>query len=739
MTTVVAYGEQDGQAGDAPLVESESQRQEILNVLREFAAKLEVQAEEQVSKKQVIETRWLDDIRQFYGRYDSDTESKLKKANRSRLFLNLTRQKTNAWERRLADMLFPTDEKNWAINPTPVPDIAVAISRSKTEGATPEQVEAGQQAEAQVEEAKTRASAMQAEIDDQLREASYNIECRKALHDACKLGTGVIKGPIVRARVRRRWQQTPVIDKATGKPAIDPATQKPITEWAMVEVEDPRPGAEWVNPWSLFPDMSATRPGEAEFWFERHLPNRKELKSYAKMPGFLADQVYALAKEEPEHSVPDYFTTLRAITDGDQSGVDKRYRVWEYRGPIERKVLLDMCRCFDSRGLYEAMSDEEENPLEFVQGVVWFCQGRILKFGIHLLDSGDPLYSVFNFEKDETSIFGFGVPYLLRNPQAAANAAWRMMMDNAGLSSGPQIVVNRDVIEPADQSWELTPRKVWYAKPGQQVTQIRAAFEVFNIDDRQGPLSNIVAMARQFADDEAQLPLIAQGDPGAHPGRAGGASGAEKTMGGLAMLMNSVNVIFRGVVKNFDDDMTVPTIRRFYDWNMQFNPKEHIKGDFEVDARGSSVLLVREIQSQNMMVFCLQFAAHPIFGTMMNPYKAFVRLVQSNMLPADEIVKPEEEWKADIAKAAESAPPNPEAIRASTEAAKLNASMQIEQMKAQLAIELALIQRDTALMQLAEKRNMDLDKLQTQLEQIRSNERTFAAEIAVKARQGSGI
>lgn len=738
MTAIAITAERDAQR--EPLINDDAERKRVMSVLETYASTLETKAMEQVSKKQSIEERWIEDLRQYYGRYDKDTEAKLKQAKRSRLFLNLTRPKTNAWERRLADMLFPTDEKNWGIRPTPSPDLAVALSRSREETATDAEKNAGQQAAAIQAQAKRSAEAMEREIEDQLRECQYNIEARRSIHDGCKIGSGIMKGPVIKARLRRKWQQQPQVDKATGRPILDANGQPLPPLWAMIEVEDPRPAWERKDPWAIFPDMTGMTPGQCEFWFERYLPNRKELKNFARMPGFIEDQVYALAKDEPQKALPDYFTTLRAITDGDQSADDKRYWVWEYRGPIERKVLVDMCRCFDSHDLHDALEDEE-NPLDYQEGVVVFSQGKILKFGIHVLDSGDPLYSVFNFEKDETSIFGFGVPYLLRNPQAAANAAWRMMMDNAGLSSGPQIVINKDVIEPADGSWELTPRKIWYAKNGTTQTQIKAAFEQFDIDDNQASLANIIALARQFADDEAQLPLIAQGDPGAHPGRAGGSGGAEKTMGGLAMLMNSVNVIFRGVVKNYDDDMTVPNIRRAYDWNMQFNPKEAIKGDFEVDARGSSVLLVREIQSQNLMVFCLQFAEHPTFGPMLKPYQAFVRLVQSNMIPADELVVPEDEWKANLAKMAEAAKQqqNPETIRASTEAAKLNASLTIEKMKAELAIELAMIQRDTAMMQLAEKRNMDLDKLQAQIEAIRSKERTFAAETAIKTRMGSGL
>src|SRR5690606_770144 len=104
----------------------------------------------------------------------------------------------------------------------------------------------------------------------------------------------------------------------------------------------------------------------------------------------------------------------------------------------------------------------------------------LLKFAPHPLDSGDSLYSIFNFEKDDTSLFGYGVPYLMRDSQAAVNGAWRMAMDNAGLSVGPQIVVDETQIEPVDGNWEITPRKVWKrVKPGVQGGS--PAFQVENI------------------------------------------------------------------------------------------------------------------------------------------------------------------------------------------------------------------------------------------------------------------
>ena len=80
------------------------------------------------------------------------------------------------------------------------------------------------------------------------------------------------------------------------------------------------------------------------------------------------------------------------------------------------------------------------------------------------------------------------------------------------------------------------------------------------------------------------------------------------------MLMNSANVVNRRVIKSWDDDLTKPTIPRVLDWNMQFNPDDNIKGDMQVDARGTSVLLVREIQSDPHDEHRPNWSVHPVLG-----------------------------------------------------------------------------------------------------------------------------
>ena len=51
----------------------------------------------------------------------------------------------------------------------------------------------------------------------------------------------------------------------------------------------------------------------------------------------------------------------------------------------------------------------------------------------------------------------------------------------------------------------------------------------------------------------------------------------------------------------FDDQITVPHLRRYYDWNMQYNEREDIKGDYQVNARGVGALLEKDQQAQSII------------------------------------------------------------------------------------------------------------------------------------------
>lgn len=743
--------------------------------------KLQALADKQVHLKSMIEQRWLEDLRQFHGRYDTTTEQQLKDAKtKSKVFVNLTRAKVNSWEARLTDLLFPTDDKNWGIKPAPSPQLAEAAKRAVQianqaaqkateahQGGDPAQgaaiaaqgnsaAQAGASIQDEIDEAEKRAGLMEAEIETQLRESDYNIRSRQVIRDSVKIGTGVMKGPVTSQKLRRSWAKVTTAPAALMPPANDASQPQDLRPWMGDQPQpqpqtapqpagatapgsafqlnlspDPAPEFLWIDPWSYFPDMSARTPDEAEFHFERHLWNAKQIRDAVKRVGLDPEASADLLRAAPMQAVPTYWAQLREITSNSNIiGMEKRYQVWEYQGVLEDEDLQSIAEATGDKTIMEFVRD---NPLLEVPVVLWFCQGKLLKFAPYPLDSCESLYSVVNFEEDDTSMFGFGVPYLMRDPQAALNGSWRMMMDNGGLSVGPQIVIDQDAIKPvAGDDWSIRPMKVWL-KSSTTLTKMPEGykpFETHEITANQAQLQNIITLARQFADDETSMPLIAAGDQATH---------ITKTSTGMSMLMNSANVVFRRVVKNFDDCISTPNIRRIYDWNMQFSKREDIKGDYHVDARGSSVLLEKQTQSQNLLLALNNWSNHPIIGPGLKVFPLVRKFFQSQMIHADDAVKSDEVIEQEAQARAQQAQQQPQPTKEDPEVVKLKlaSAEQIAQGKNQTEVAVAKMAQDTALMTLAQQHNMTLDQLQTQLQinqdKIAHDERVFAAEVAMPA------
>src|SRR5690554_3525795 len=150
------------------------EQERLSEKLQVFGSRLQSLVTQRVSERAEVEQRWLKDLRQYNGKYSPEEEQRLDNANGSKIFVNITRNKSNAAEARLSDMLFPTDDRNWGIRPTPVPELNAIAENTGTEEAA--------EATAIIKEAKKLSEGMQREIDDQLNESSYAAKCRDMIH-----------------------------------------------------------------------------------------------------------------------------------------------------------------------------------------------------------------------------------------------------------------------------------------------------------------------------------------------------------------------------------------------------------------------------------------------------------------------------------------------------------------------------------------------------------------------------
>jgi hypothetical protein len=690
----------------------EEMRMEIESKMQIFGGGLQTLFNKQVSLKAEVEERWLNDLRHYNGRYDRDTEARMAqpgtnggRQNSSRVFVNLTRAKTNLGESKLSDMVLPTDDRNWGIKPTPVPEISKMMEDTTpvqlADGSTAVDPETQQphtgrdMAQVIMEAARKACDAMQNEIDDQLTECQFNSVGREIIHDACVMGTGIIKGPMIERSTKRAWVKRDGV-------------------WVMDVKQGIKPTATRVDPWNFFPDMAAVKWVDCEFVFERHLLNRKQIRKLAKQPGFMAEQVSRVLESASNASSANlnYLNELREISGITQIQNDSRYEVLEYHGPVSKSDLI-VCGC---DGV------DENNPLEEYEGTVWLCNGIVIKVALHHMDSETLPYNVLCWEEDDTCVFGFGIPYRMRAPQRVMNASWRMVLDNAGLSTGPQLLINRGLVEPADGKWELSPRKIWWMNTKDPHFRADYAMQAFNIQSNQADLTAIFNIAHQLADEETSLPQMQMGGQSAEMNQPA----MLKTLGGTALWMSSNNIMMRRAVKNWDDRIIVPFITRFYDWNMQFNEKDDIKGDFSIDARGTSVLLVREMQARNMEGFINAAMTLPDGAKELKPRGMLKSMAKSMQVPIDEIMRTDDE-----AKAADEAEKNNPPV--DPEAQKLQMQMQMKQMEIQDAKEALQMEAQLKMTTLEGERQIALINREVELSKIAANQQVSIKKIQTDA------
>jgi hypothetical protein len=667
---------------------------------------------------------------------------------RSTVFVGITRQKANSAEARLSDILLPTDDRNWGIQPTPDPDCATALQSNETlidpatgqpvlfdeEGNVTDDPQFGRPAKkkqialAVQQTAGKAAEAMENEINDQLIECDYNGEVRKVLHDAAVMGVGVIKGPMVTARTRKAWRE---------KTTVNPETGQPEKVQILQVVDELKPASFRVDPRRVWEDPACgDNVKNGRGIFEMEDLTERQVRELAKQPGYLKDQLRKVIQEGPKRSAALY-EVQRAEREKEVGDDGKTFQHWIYWGELNREELKSA----------KVDMDDEGDELASVSGCVEMINDVVVRAYLNPLEDDPIPYDFYPWEKVTGTPRGYGIPYLMRAQQSVTNAAWRMMMDNMGVTSGPQIVIKRGAVTPADGQWTLTPRKFWYLTDDSiDVSKVFAAVEFNN---HQGELAAVIDLAEKLADQETATPMMTQGQQGSAP----------ETVGGMQMLMNSANVVLRRLVKQFDDYVTRPHIRRYYDYNMAYGERDEIKGDFAIDARGSSALIVRDIQNQ-AFTNLLAMGANPVYAPMIDTRKLFEKALKAQHLdPRDVLLTPEQIE----ARQAQQPPPPPDPR---IEAAKITAEARMMEAQAVAAgraaetearsesegehrrlrmMELQL-KHDLQVMQMAQMQQMSIQQVKAQLAQTALNDRTkkelAASEMMFKEKHspdGQGI
>lgn len=722
--------------------------EERINRLQSLSTVLVGKREEAVQARQLsgVEDDWREDEDHYEGIDDANrdlyrnrgkplspeggTDKEKEQVVRSRIFLNITRSYVDAAAAKVADMLLPTDDQNWGIEPTPIPSLVKNNKNQEPllapngqpvmtsdDAGNPKQMTVGEHAEQILQVAKSAAKDAETRIDDWLRESRFNHETRKVIESCARLGTGVIKGPYPVARQHSSINKEGGLTSIVRKMSIYPESRN-------------------IDVWDLYPDPSCGNDiHTGSFIFEKGRLTKRGLEDLKLDPSYITEMIELCLVEGPQKKNLEEREAERQTLNLDNKD---QYDIWYYTGFISPEDMEAAgCPC-----------DGQES----VPAIVVMINDRVVKAAINPLDSGAFPYDVMNWQERDGYWAGIGISRQIRTPQRMLNAAVRNVMDNAGLMSGPQIVMRRSVIEPADGVWQITPRKLWYMVED-AVSPVNEAFAAINIPAMQDQLFNIVQFAIKMAEDVTGLPMLLQGQQGKAP----------ETVGGMQMLNNNASTVMRRIARTYDDKVTEPHISRYYEW-LLLDPEvpENEKGDYKIVAKGSSALVERDIQNQAIAQMG-EMVLNPAFG--INPKKWIPEYFKSQRLNPALFMYTEDELTAMQEQAAANPPQDPRQItaQAQIQAAQIrtDAMVQVAQANTQekmtqreidlqdaredreYRLQMAQLARDTKLIELAQKSEMSVQQIKAQLADTAMKERTKkelqSQEIAVKQQFGAGL
>jgi len=555
------------------------------------------------------EQRWVRAYRNYRGLYGPDVQ--FTEAEKSRVFIKVTKTKTLAAYGQIVDVLFANNKFPLSVDPTELPEgVAKDVNFDPKEpqelmgsnnmespygfkgdgkdlpkGATAKSLEdmlgplannlsdietlkegVGKTPSAiTFSPAMVAAKNMEKKIHDQLEESNANKHLRNTAFEMALFGTGVMKGPFAFDKEYPNWDEE--------------GEYNPVFKTV--------PQINHVSVWDFYPDPDANNIDEAQYVIQRHKMSRSELRALKRRPYF-REEVIKDAIAEGENYVKKYWED--DLSDYNQDSDVDRFEVFEYWGMIETDLLVDQ----------EVDIPDDLKDYDELQVNIWCCNNRVIRAVLNPFKPARIPYMASPYELNPYSFFGVGVAENMDDTQTLMNGFMRMAVDNAVLSGNLLIEVDETNLVPG-QDLSVYPGKIFRRQggaPGQAIFGTK-------FPNVSGENLQLFDKARQLADESTSIPSFSHGQTGV--------SGVGRTASGISMLMNAASGSVKTVIKNVDDYLLKPLGEGLFRFNMQFDFDPKIRGDLEVKARGTESLMANEVRSQRLMSF-LQVASSPVLA-----------------------------------------------------------------------------------------------------------------------------
>lgn len=566
------------QTSDAPLKTIDG------NTLRELGQELMRLFERYAQDRQLTEQKYIRNLRQYLGIYDPEVEAQLPKDG-SRAYPRITRVKCISMGARIMNLMFPGNEDNWELGASPSAEMSPAdvkqavddlMAKYQADGQPPPPMSLELISAAVQRLADTRAEALMKLIKDQLQEIGGDQTLdfislnRKVVFSGIQYGLGVLEGPYVREEKKILWGG----DGSGGFKSQERTIRKPLYEWLSV--------------WDYYPDLSAKTLGRGDGYFIRKVMGRSDLRKLANRPEFFGEKIKDYLKRDTKGNYKAKAFENELKTMGTKANVNDqmqephgKYEIIIWKGPVSAVTL-------------EKVGAEipKDNMADDVEAEVWMVGNQVIKADVNAwrkLGCDVKTVHTFVFDEDDTSPIGNGLPNVVRDSQMSVCASVRMALDNASVTCGPILEMNRSLLVPGTDTTSIHAYKVFERDDTDPTTVQWPAVREIKIDAHLAELEQLVEMFMRFADMETFIGPATGGDMQKAP------SEPMRTAAGQSMVKGDAALPFKDIIRNFDF-FTQSVILSLVYFNRSFNPQIVKEGDYDVIARGATSLIAKEVR-----------------------------------------------------------------------------------------------------------------------------------------------
>lgn len=557
-----------------------------------------------------VEERMLRSLRARRYEYDPQDRALIGGVD---IYIGLIGLKCRAAESWINDIILNAIDKPWTLKPDPIPELPEWLKEQVVDALQMELQQLGASLDVRkrarelkdtalkyaVQKANDAVQSMETKIEDQLLKGGWRDMWGEFVSDLTTFPTAFFRSPVIQKEKRLSWDGN-----------------------TLVEKDEIVYGCRRISPFDAFPSLNSTTCQDGTFFIERLRAQPELLYMCLGLEGFNDDAIRLVLEEYGEHG---YEEMLRP--DYQRMYLEDKYHAANDRKTID--VLIRNGKIVGKKLLKYNIAVPD--PQAYYESEVWTVNNRTIKAILNPFPLEQrPIFST-SFVKVPGSLWGEGLPDILRDTQRTINSCARAIVRNLSFSSGPIGEVDVSRLGDGEIPNEIIPYKMFHVDPD-LTGGSKPAFVFTQIVNVAPQLMDVMERFNKIADDLSGVPAYVLGNPNV--------AGAGRTLGGLSMMMGNAAKGIKNVLLNVDRDAIEPSITLRYNMNMKFDEDPEIKGGAQVVARGTTGLLQREL-SQARMVELLQTYMPYVQAGLIPPQGAQVMIRESMKntgLPVDDII-----------------------------------------------------------------------------------------------------